>query len=129
MQDMVQQVFDLDESLVELDKVTDLSSEGLRQLEDDAFAVGEQIGATGKDIIDATTLFAQAGYEAKDALDLGKQAIMLKNVSEAGATAEGSANTLIAAMKAFNLEAGDSEHIVDALNEVDIRASRYSNVA
>lgn len=129
MQDMVQQVFDLDESLVELDKVTDLSSEGLRQLEDDAFAVGEQIGATGKDIIDATTLFAQAGYEAKDALDLGEQAIMLKNVSEAGATAEGSANTLIAAMKAFNLEAGDSEHIVDALNEVDIRASRYSNVA
>ena len=128
MQDMVQQVFDLDESLVELDKVTDLSSEGLRQLEDDAFAVGEQIGATGKDIIDATTLFAQAGYEAKDALDLGEQAIMLKNVSEAGATAEGSANTLIAAMKAFNLEAGDSEHIVDALNEVDIRASRYSNV-
>lgn len=118
MQDMVQQVFDLDESLVELDKVTDLSSEGLRQLEEDAFAVGEQIGATGKDIIDATTLFAQAGYEAKDALDLGEQAIMLKNVSEAGATAEGSANTLIAAMKAFNLEAGDSEHIVDALNEV-----------
>lgn len=118
MQDMVQQVFDLDESLVELDKVTDLSSEGLRQLEEDAFAVGEQIGATGKDVIDATTLFAQAGYEAKDALDLGEQAIMLKNVSEAGATAEGSANTLIAAMKAFNLEAGDSEHIVDALNEV-----------
>ena len=47
MQDMVQQVFDLDESLVELDKVTDLSSEGLRQLEDDAFEVGERIGATG----------------------------------------------------------------------------------
>lgn len=43
---------------------------------------------------------------------------MLKNVSEAGATAEGSANTLIAAMKAFKIEASDSGHIVDALNEV-----------
>ena len=43
---------------------------------------------------------------------------MLKNVSEAGATAEGSANTLIATMKAFKLEASDSEHVVDALNEV-----------
>lgn len=72
----------------------------------------------GKDVIDATTIFAQAGYEAKDALDLGEQAIMLKNVSEAGATAEGSANTLIAAMKAFGLEASNSTHIVDALNEV-----------
>ena len=116
--DMVQQVFDLDASLTELDKVTDLTSSGLQSLADDAFEVGEQIGATGKDVIDATTIFAQAGYEAKDALDLGEQAIMLKNVSEAGATAEGSANTLIAAMKAFGLEASDSTHIVDALNEV-----------
>lgn len=118
MEDMVQQVFDLDESLTELDKVTDLSSEGLQSLANDAFEVGEQIGATGKDVIDATTIFAQAGYEAQDALDLGEQAVMLKNVSEAGATAEGSANTLIATMKAFKLEASDSEHVVDALNEV-----------
>lgn len=60
MSDMVQQVFDLDESLTELDKVTDLTSSGLQQLVDDAFDVGEQIGATGKDVVDATTIFAQA---------------------------------------------------------------------
>ena len=70
IQDMVQQVFDLDESLTELDKVTDLSSEGLQNLADDAFEVGEKIGATGKQIIDATALFSQAGYDVKDALDL-----------------------------------------------------------
>lgn len=45
--DMVQQVFDLDASLTELDKVTDLTSSGLQSLEDDAFEVGEKIGATG----------------------------------------------------------------------------------
>ena len=45
--DMVQQVFDLDASLTELDKVTDLTSSGLQSLADDAFEVGEQIGATG----------------------------------------------------------------------------------
>ena len=118
IQDMVEQVFELDASLTELDKVTDLTKEGLQGLADDAFEVGERIGATGKDVIDATTIFAQAGYEAKDALDLGEQAIMLQNVSEAGATAAGSAETLIAAMKAFNLEASDSGHVVDALNEV-----------
>ena len=121
MEDMIQQVFDLDESLTELDKVTDLTSGGLQSLADDAFKVGEQIGATGKDVIDATTIFAQAGFAAQDALDLGEQAIMLKNVSEAGATAEGSANTLIATMKAFKLEASDSDHVVDALNEVSNR--------
>lgn len=47
MEDMVQQVFDLDSSLTELDKVTDLTSTGLQDLADDAFEVGEQIGATG----------------------------------------------------------------------------------
>ena len=129
IQDMVQQVFDLDESLTELSKVTDLTDDRLQGLADDAFEVGEKIGATGKNVIDATTIFAQAGYEVKDALDLGEQAIMLQNVSEAGATAEGSANTLIAALKAFKLEASDSSHVVDALNEVDIRASRYRDVA
>lgn len=118
MKDMVQQVFDLDQSLTELDKVTDLSSDGLQKLADDAFTVGERIGATGKDILDATTIFAQAGHGAKEALDLSEQATILKNVSEAGATAEGSANTLIATMKAFKLEASDSGHVVDALNEV-----------
>lgn len=45
--DMVQQVFDLDASLTELDKVTDLTSSGLQSLADDAFEVGEKIGATG----------------------------------------------------------------------------------
>ena len=129
MGDMVQQVFDLDASLTELDKVTDLTSSGLQSLMNDAFAVGEQIGATGKDVIDATTLFAQAGYEAKDALDLGEQAIMLKNVSEAGATAEGSAQALISTLKGFKDSGLEASHIVDSLNEVDIRASRYSNVA
>ena len=44
--DMFHQVFDLDESLTELDKVTDLTSSGLQSLADDAFDVGEQIGAT-----------------------------------------------------------------------------------
>lgn len=48
MEDMVQQVFDLDESLVELSKVSDLSGDGLQSFADDAFAVGEQIGATRK---------------------------------------------------------------------------------
>jgi len=46
---------------------------------------------------------------------------MLKNISEAGATAEGSANTLISTMKAFKLEAGDVSHVVDSLNEVSNR--------
>lgn len=118
MSDMVQQVFDLDSSLTELSKVTDLSGDSLKIFEQNAFDVAEQIGSTGKDVIDATTIFAQAGYEAKDALNLSEQAIMLKNVSEAGATAAGSAQTLISTLKGFKDEGLDASHVVDSLNEV-----------
>lgn len=116
--DMVDQVFELDESLTELDKVTDLTSAGLQALTEDAFEVGEQIGATGKSVIDATTIFAQAGYDAQEALDLSSQAITLMNVSEAGATASDSASTLISTLKGFSEQGLEAEHIVDALNEV-----------
>ena len=116
MNDMVQQVFDLDSSLTELSKVTDLSGDSLKSFEQNAFDAAEQIGSTGKDVIDATTIFAQAGYEAKDALDLSEQAIMLKNVSEAGATAAGSAQTLISTLKGFKDEGLEASHIVDSLN-------------
>ena len=47
MKDMVDQVFELDNSLVELDKVTDLTSAGLEKLSNDAFDAGARIGATG----------------------------------------------------------------------------------
>lgn len=69
-------------------------------------------------MIDATTLFSQAGYEIKDSLDLGKQAIILKNVSEAGATASESAQTLISTLKGFSDEGLNATHVVDALNKV-----------
>lgn len=125
--DMVNQVIELDRSLVELQKVTDLTGDSLQKFTEDAFQVGSQIGATGKDVIDATTLFAQAGYNVKDALDLGAEAIMLKNVSEAGATASDSASTLISTMKAFKLEASEASHVVDSLNEVSNKYAVSTN--
>lgn len=125
--DMVNQVVELDASLVELQKVTDLTGDSLQKFTEDAFETGSQIGATGKDVVDATTLFAQAGYAVKDALNLGAEAIMLKNVSEAGATASDSAATLISTMKAFKLEASEASHVVDALNEVSNKYAVSTN--
>ncbi len=69
-------------------------------------------------MIDSVALFAQAGYDAQEALDLGEQAIMLKNVSEAGATASESAQTLISTLKGFSDEGLNATHVVDALNKV-----------
>lgn len=125
----IQTVFDFDSVLTELTKVTDLSGDELKQFSQDAFDVATQISSTGQAVLEASVIFAQAGYEANEALNLAKWATVLTNVSEAGATAEESASTLIATMKAFGMESKDAGHIVDVLNEVDVFASRYSNVA
>lgn len=46
MQDMVQQVFDLDASLTEFNKVTDVTPEQLEQITESAYSLGEQLGRT-----------------------------------------------------------------------------------
>ena len=45
--DMVQQVFDLDASLVEFNKVTDVTPEQLQQITNEAYKLGEQLARTG----------------------------------------------------------------------------------
>lgn len=114
----VEVIFDFDSVLTELTKVTDLAGDSLKKFQQDAFDVASQISSTGQAVLEASVIFAQAGYEANEALDLAKWATVLTNVSEAGATAEESASTLIATMKAFGLEAQDAGHIVDVLNEI-----------
>lgn len=47
MQDMVQQVFDLDASLVEFNKVTDVTPEQLKNITNQAYELGEQLARTG----------------------------------------------------------------------------------
>lgn len=48
MEDMVQQVFDLDASLTEFNKVTDVTPEQLEQITESAYDLGEQLGRTRK---------------------------------------------------------------------------------
>lgn len=47
IQDMVQQVFDLDASLVEFNKVTDVTPEQLKEITNQAYELGEQLARTG----------------------------------------------------------------------------------
>lgn len=47
MQDMVQQVFDLDASLVEFNKVTDVTPTQLKEITNQAYELGGQLARTG----------------------------------------------------------------------------------
>ena len=115
--DMVHEVEELDAALVELQKVTDLEGDSLEKFIDDAYKAGEEVAKTGTEMIEAATAFAKAGYK-ENALELGKVAAMYTNIADEAISAADAADMIIAQMKAFNIEAENSIHIIDAINEV-----------
>lgn len=118
MKDAVQQVIDLDASLVELRKVTDLSGSSLEKFTEDAFKAGQEVGRTGKEVIDATAEFARSGYTIKESLDLGKEALTMVNIADNMHNTGEAAKKLIAILKAYGLEADKARYVNDVLNEV-----------
>ena len=125
IQDMIMNVKELDDSLTELKKVTDLEGESLNKFVKEAYSTGESVAKTGKEMIDAATSFAKAGYGEDEILQLGKVANMYTNITDEEISAADSADFIIAQLKAFKLESENvnktlenSYHIIDAVNEV-----------
>lgn len=62
--------------------------------------------------------FRKSGFSDEDAANLALVATMYQNVADESISAADSAGFIIAQMKAFNIEAEDATHIIDAVNEV-----------
>lgn len=118
MADMVQNVFELDAALTEFKKVSDLSGKGLERYTDQAYRTGREVAKTGSEMIQAATEFKKSGFNDQDSMKLGKIASMYQNVADQELTAGEAANFIVSQMKAYNMEAKDAEHIIDAVNEV-----------
>lgn len=125
IKDMIDEVMELDKALTELKKVTDLEGESLNKFVAEAYRAGESVAKTGKEMVEAATSFAKAGYDEGEILELGKVAAMYTNIADEEISAADSADFVIAQLKAFNLEAEDanktlenSYHVIDAVNEV-----------
>lgn len=70
------------------------------------------------ELVGAATEFRKSGFNDEDAAQLAVVASMLQNVADSELTAGEASNFIVSQLKAFNLEASDAQHIVDALNEV-----------
>lgn len=115
--DMVDQVFELDASLVEFNKVTDLSQEQLEEFTDQAYNTAENIARTGKEVIDLSTEFSKAGYKDQ-ALQLAEIGGLYQNIADGTVSTSDASALLVSQMKAFNVEAEDAITIIDQINEV-----------
>ena len=69
-------------------------------------------------MVEAATSFRKNSFNDNDSATLAKVATTFQNVSDEAISASESADFIIAQMKAFNIEAGDAEHIIDAVNAV-----------
>ena len=126
---LVDTVIELDSAFTELSKVTDVTREDFDKITQQAYELGSEVAKTTTEVINAMTEFAKAGYSIEESSDiLAKNALMWTNISDGTVSASDAANMMISVMKAFNMEAEDTTHIIDALNEVEILAFLYSNI-
>lgn len=115
--DMVQQVFDLDASLTEFQKVTDLSETELDRFVDKSYETADAVARTGREAVDAATEFSKAGYKDQ-ASDLARIALLYQNIADEQVSTSDATALLVSQMKAFNVEAEDAITIIDQINEV-----------
>ena len=120
---MVTNVVELDSSLVELSKVSDLSSTSLEKFTQRAFEAGAQLGRTGKEVIDAVTVFKRAGYTLNESFELGKAALLTTNIGDSIKNVEEASSALIAVLKGFQMDDSEVLKIVDAINETSNNAA------
>lgn len=69
-------------------------------------------------MVEAATEFRKNSFNDSDSAILAKVATTFQNVSDEAISAGDSASFIIAQMKAFGIEAGNAEHIIDAVNDV-----------
>ena len=115
---MINEVKAVDSSLVELQKVTDLTGQSLDAFTEKAYKVGEGLGRTGQDVIDAVTTFSRAGYDLNEATELAKSALVMTNVGPDIKNTESAASDMISILKAFDKQADESMSVIDKLYNV-----------
>lgn len=113
-----QSVKEMDASLIELRKVTDLSGDGLKNFTQDAFDMARELHTTASNVTDAVTEFSKSGYNIEESKALAESALVFQTIADDAISASDSATMLIQVMKAYNMTAEQSMHITNAINEV-----------
>lgn len=118
-------VHDFDDALTDFKKVSDLTGDSLQDYTQKLADLGETTGRTMTEMVQAATLFKQAGYSDEDSAQLSQAATMLQNISDEEVSAADASSFIISQLKAFSTElstvgdVGDQTmKVMDALNEV-----------
>lgn len=117
-QDGVQTIFEFDKAMTELKKVSDDSNESLDAFGKTAEAIGAKVGRTSTEVVQATGEFVKMGYTLQQSAKLAEDALVLTNVGDGFTDVNDASEALVTTLKGFNLDASESVHIIDSLNEL-----------
>lgn len=118
---MVTTVTELDTGMTALKRVTQETERVYTDFLKSTTQNAQALGATMSEVVNATTSFSKLGYNMQEAQTLANNAIIYKTVGDIDINT--ATNDMISTMKAFNMEASQSEHIVDAF---DIINNKYA---
>lgn len=104
---------EIDSELINIAKVTEYTTQEMRDLVKSAVAIGQEFGRIPTEYLKAVTEFARAGFE-KQAEEYGKLSLLLQNVGDV--TAEVANETLIAADAGFQLQ-GNYEALLSVIDK------------
>ena len=123
-------VIELDTKMVELSKVSDLTAQGLEDVTNQCYDLGESLSKTGTDVLDAVTEFKRAGYDIADSMEYAEEALKTSNISENLKDASQNADSLVNIMKGFQNETPEfAKKINDAVNQVsNTEAVNFDNL-
>ena len=67
-------------------------------------------------MISSATEFIKAGYGEEEAAELARISAMYQNVADEAISAADSSSFIIAQLAAFDMEASEAEHVIDAVD-------------
>ncbi|MFA6667846.1 MAG: phage tail tape measure protein, partial [Bacilli bacterium] len=115
-------VKDLDDAMIDYQKVSDLSGDALDAYTEKLGELGETVARTRTEMVEASTEFKKSGYSDEDSAQLAQIASLYQNVADSQLSAGDASSFVISQMKAFNITADDAITIIDRVNEVDVLA-------
>ena len=110
---MIKTAIDMDTAMTQLRIVTNNSSEEYAQYGKAITATAQAIGASAKDLVDSTTVYARLGYTLDESSTLAKYTTMLQSVGDIDPSS--AQNAMTAIIKAYGKNADDIEEIMDKL--------------
>jgi len=111
----VQTISEVEMGMIEIARVMDDSSFVFKDYRDELLQLGVQYGQTFNTVQDIAVKWAQAGYNAKDSLELTKTALLALNTAELDATY--ATQGLIAVMAQWGLTAEELLPVLDKINK------------